>query len=120
MDTNRRQRSVVTIRVPTTERGEAGFIKNLHDAFVADKRVVFNGDHTTVARILWGFDSKLCRQISHRPDTQQMRHTPRRSRTITIKVPTQKRGVERFNEKVKDAISVGKQVKFDSLVKSHD
>ena len=121
MNTKRRQRGVVTIRVPTTERGKAGFIKKLHEAFLADKRVVFDGDHSTVARILWGFDPPVVsRSVPHGTDTRQMRHTTRRRRVVTVKVPTEKRDrekfkrdVERFNERVKDVVSDWKQVKFD-------
>ena len=39
MDTNRRQRGVVTVRFPTTERGEARFIEKVRKALEEGKRV---------------------------------------------------------------------------------
>lgn len=40
------------VRVPTTERGVDGFVKNIHDALAGEKSVAFEGNHTVVARIL--------------------------------------------------------------------
>lgn len=88
-----------TIIVPKTERGVDGFIKNVHDALVAERDVVFPMSyptaHTVVARILCEIDPPF----------------PPTTAGPTIEVTTQETHIHAFGKRYQLKTSKGKASK---------
>ena len=103
----KRQTSVVHVRIPTTERGVDGFVKNIHDVFMAEKKVVFVGDHTTVARILCEVDPLVLSGAYNG--------------SVTLRIPMTDRGEKTFKRDLLKATRADKRITFsgehDRMVK---
>ena len=96
--TKKRQTGVIHVRIPTTERGVDGFVKNIHDVFVAEKKVVFVGDHTVVARILCEVDPPVPSDAYRG--------------SATLRIPMTDRGEKKFKRDLLKATRADKRITF--------
>lgn len=105
-----KQKGVREVRVPTSERGVNGFIKNIYEPFASEKRIVFGGDHTTAARILCEIAPLFPSPPPRSPVTVNFGKTG-----ISIPALNEKYGrgdTERFRSRVKRELNAGRGVKF--------
>ena len=120
----KKQKGVRKVKVPTTERGVDGFIKNIHEAFASEKRIVFDGDHTTAARILCEttplFPKVTARMTSGGliyPATVRTPVSPVNLNKASISAFGERyrlnaRETEKFKSRVKKELNDGRGVKF--------
>lgn len=119
----KKQKGVREVRVPATERGVDGFIKNIHETFASEKRIVFDGDHTVAARI-------LCETTPLFPEVPRRRSPSGGIILSAAASPTvwpvnlnkasisafgeryKRENIERFKSRVKRELNDGRGVKF--------